>query len=463
MVTPMKVHGVDISHHQSGALDMAGAKRRGLQFIYHKATEGDSYRDNRYAERREQARKAGIPFGAYHFARPERGDAASEAKAFIAYAKPRPGDLSPCLDLETTEGLTLDQLRIWAATFCATVEKLVPGSRVVLYTPYDLGDVQKGRALWRPRYNNANQPPALKWDIWQFSNGQYGVPNQLAGFGHVDLNTLRKGFTVEAMLIKPKAEPKPERESSTVHIMEVSMQFSDTPKQMAADAEAIFARAEKRGVHAVMGTEAGAGADPLRAELRAAADRHGYRFWMDNRTDAWYAVQRAWIKGGWETWVGPVIIDGKAKKHTDKKATSVSFNTELGKVSLIAAHYLTKGRPSAVSPEYRQYVEDNRRLATAIGERAKELGKGTALVFYAGDQNIVDRTDDTFFGQPMTSAWDELGKWDNTGHGNIDVIASYDKDGRVEAKYARALDDKEFFLHTDHFAIEAGFTVKHLA
>jgi hypothetical protein len=71
-----------------------------------------------------------------------------------------------------------------------------------------------------------------------------------------------------------------------------------------------------------------------------------------------------------------------------------------------------------------------------------------------------DRKTDTFFVAPMTSAWDELDKYENTGHGPIDVIASYDHDGRVKAKYIRALDDKEFSLHTDHFLIEAGFDVR---
>lgn len=66
---------------------------------------------------------------------------------------------------------------------------------------------------------------------------------------------------------------------------------------------------------------------------------------------------------------------------------------------------------------------------------------------------------DTFFGQPLTSAWDELNRHESTGHGNIDVIASYNKDGRVKALDIVALDDKEFFLHTDHFLVEATFQV----
>lgn len=211
MTTPRRVDGVDISHHQNGDLDLAAAKRAGVRWLMHKATEGDTYRDPNYAGRRAQARAAGIPFGAYHFARAERGDAAAEANHFLGYAQPVPGDLRPALDLETTEGLSLAELRTWAATFIATVEKAT-GVKPIIYTPYDLGSAALGCIVWRPRYNNSNTPPAQRWDVWQFSNGVAGVPNSVPGLGHVDLNTMRDGLTLEQLLIpRPLERDKPKR------------------------------------------------------------------------------------------------------------------------------------------------------------------------------------------------------------------------------------------------------------
>jgi hypothetical protein len=103
-------------------------------------------------------------------------------------------------------------------------------------------------------------------------------------------------------------------------------------------------------------------------------------------------------------------------------------------------------------------------LAQAIGALAEEKGAGNALVFYGGDQNIVDRTYDTFLGQAdLTSCWDELQRWENTGHGNIDVIASYDRDGRVRCLKATVLDDTEFPLFTDHWYVEAIYGIGALA
>lgn len=478
-VKPLPVHGVDISHHQAGSLDLAGAKRRGLRWLYHKATEGESFRDANYGRRREECRRAGIPFGAYHFARADVGDARQEAKFFLDYAQPKPGDLRPALDLETMEGLSIAQIRTWAATFIAYCVKRT-GVKPVVYTPFDLGSVDDGCIIWRPRYNNTNTPPVLPWDIWQFSNGVYGVPNQVSGIGRVDLNVMDDGLRLAEMLIP---EPKEERPSTRLHLMHASLQFSDSDRQQTADITKIFDRAADRKVAWITGTEAGDGAAHQQDELLRIGREHGYRMWVpgDRRrgsgssTDCWIAVRLDLIHGGWRSWERgyiPVlggskeyedVMDLKGKRWGPKGIVNLAFDTEdLGRIHVAAAHYLTDSRRES-SP----YFALNKILGTAVGEWAIAAGKGSDLAFYGGDQNMADSRNkeaqgDTFFGQPLTSAWDELEKWENTGHGNIDVIASYDRDGRVSARYVRALDDREFPLNTDHFLVEAGYDVRHL-
>src|SRR5690606_34500732 len=138
----------------------------------------------------------------------------------------------------------------------------------------------------------------------------------------------------------------------------------------------------------------------------------------------------------------------KGKRWGPKGLVHVSFessNEDLGRVAVGAAHYLTDARRPS-SP----YWVWNEKLGEEIGKWAREEGKGPALVFYGGDQNMADRRNDepqgdTFFGEPLTSTWDELRKWENTGHGTIDVIATYNKDGRVSALRTNALNDREFF------------------
>lgn len=206
MTTPLRVHGVDISRHQGNIqIDWAALKKAGVQWMYHKATEGGTFKDEHYARRRQQAKAAGMPFGAYHFARPSGTDAREEARFFVSVAKPVPGDLRPCLDLETKEHIEGAALVRWADEFCDEVEKLTNVAPLV-YTPYQLSKELEAHCLfWVPRYNNDNDPPTRRWDIWQFSNGQYGVPNSVPGLGKVDLNHSK--VPLSALLITEDRTP----------------------------------------------------------------------------------------------------------------------------------------------------------------------------------------------------------------------------------------------------------------
>ena len=243
---------------------------------------------------------------------------------------------------------------------------------------------------------------------------------------------------------------------TTLDVMHVSMQFSDNTKQKQSDAQRIFERASKRHVAWVTGTEAGLGAAAdLRKALKEQATRSGYRFFA--KSDLWVAVSKLLItKGSWdEGFIMTLPGNAGSQKHDARGLLWVEFKSDtFGVVSVGVGHYMTHGqKPSD------EYYNANTKMTRAIAEWGKEHGKGRKLAFYAGDQNIQDRENDTFRGAPFTSLADELKDWQNTGHGAIDVIASYNADTRVKGKYWRVLDDKEFKLNTDHWLCEGGFEV----
>ena len=244
-----------------------------------------------------------------------------------------------------------------------------------------------------------------------------------------------------------------------LHTMHVSMQFSDTKRQKQDDALKIFDRAARRKVAWVTGTEAGE--KVLRDALRDQARAHEFRF-VEFKSN-WIAVARSMIdKGTWTTETFTVVDNDLTvgAGHDTSLVVARFTSSELGgPVAVMASHFPRFGRPDAKDPAYRLNLRWNQEIADFIGVKAKEYGKGRALVFYGGDQNIPDTRSDTFLGNPLTSLADELNKYPGTGHGPIDVIASYDQDKRVKGSYWRALNDKEFPLNTDHFACEGGFTV----
>lgn len=245
---------------------------------------------------------------------------------------------------------------------------------------------------------------------------------------------------------------------TTVRVAHASMQFSDTDAQHTADAQKVFKRCRSRGTRWITGTESGPGADNLRIALQKAAWANGYRFFTDPRTDGWIGVDRSFTTGGF-VFRYQHLFDGKAGLHTDRGICSVTFTNEaLGKITVGTAHYFTKGkRPGD------PFFPENVRYIDAVNAWARKYGEGDRLCFYGGDQNMVDRDVDTFRGGPLTSLWDELGKYEDTGHGNIDVIASYDGDGRTRGASVNALTDAEFHLHSDHFLVEGAFKIKPLS
>ena len=268
-----------------------------------------------------------------------------------------------------------------------------------------------------------------------------------------------------------------------VRVGHISMQFTDPDRQHTADITKIFKRAVERRQAWITGTEAGPLSGNTGEELIRIGKKYGYLLYVPEvegkegtaarRADNWVAVRKDLVKEGtFKQRFVPVIPSSSDLKEQHPKLPNKQFgprgvvyvefdstNRDLGHVTVMAAHYLTEARRPS-SP----WWEWNKKLAQAISDLAKEKGKGTNLVFYGGDQNMADSKNkepqgDTFFGEPLTSTWDELKKWENTGHGCIDVIATYDADKRVKAINTVSLNDKELFLHTDHFYVEAEIRV----
>lgn len=291
-------------------------------------------------------------------------------------------------------------------------------------------------------------------------HGIYGHNDSRLAFGHTThrdpLDFPWKRFLAmvrhEIAVIRAAGDPAPQPTPKSVllSVAQVSMQYSDTDTQMEIDVRRIL----RRGYQWVTGTEVSS-ASKLAEILHRVGDEQGY-FVLVAR-DHWIAVRRNFIGGNVVTGYVPVIEHTEGGgHHSDRGIAWVSFEARrnLGRITIGASHYLTHGR----KPGDRNY-ELNQRFGNALRRWVDERGRGSGIVFYGGDQNILDSQQDTFFGAPLTSLWDELGVYENTGHGNIDVIASSNRDGRVKGRYIRAFSDREFFLNTDHFLVEGGYDV----
>jgi GH25 family lysozyme M1 (1,4-beta-N-acetylmuramidase) len=180
------LEGIDVSSWQP-SIDFDAVRRSGRSFVYAKASEGRYWSDADYAGFRAGAAAAGLAFGAYHFARPDRtaGDAVLEADHFIAAARPRRGDLRPVVDIESSGGLSPSALRTWIAAYAGRIWTRL-GVRVVIYTtPGVWADLTADttwfaangyRRVWTASWDTtvpavpARDWAGFHWAIWQYSD-----------------------------------------------------------------------------------------------------------------------------------------------------------------------------------------------------------------------------------------------------------------------------------------------------
>jgi lysozyme len=148
--------------------------------IIHRATIGDRA-DRKYAERRDEAKKRGYKWGAYHFGKP--GDPIKQADFFLKTVKPAADDLI-ALDLESddpTKHMSFDDARVFIRRINEKTGRypLIYANNVVtkaISDRYGADDVFSKTQLWYARFKrNVTDFPAGTWTtytIWQFSSEQ---------------------------------------------------------------------------------------------------------------------------------------------------------------------------------------------------------------------------------------------------------------------------------------------------
>lgn len=193
--------GIDVSHWQ-GEIDWQRVAEKGKRFAFLKATDGHDFLDPTFGFNRSEARANGLLVGAYHFARPDpsKGDAVEEARWFVSQADPKPGNLLPVLDLETSKGLDRTEVTLWIRRWLAEVRRLTGVTPLVYTSPYGwahrTGDsrapARDGAPLWIAHWG-VESPllPAGDWDSNGWRVWQYTSDGHVAGIaGRVDLDVV---------------------------------------------------------------------------------------------------------------------------------------------------------------------------------------------------------------------------------------------------------------------------------
>lgn len=193
------VYGIDVSGWQEN-IDWAEVPASQVQFVFAKATEGLHYRNDRFHEQHDGAKRAGIPFGTYHYI-DVRESGMEQATHFLAAIGGYEGALLPAVDVEKTHGLSPQHVVECVAEFLKTVDATLKGKRTLFYTNRSFwNDTMAGRdefsgyPLWiaqYPKHYRAGMQPAVPqgWKsavMWQFTQSAR-VPGIT---GRADMNEL---------------------------------------------------------------------------------------------------------------------------------------------------------------------------------------------------------------------------------------------------------------------------------
>ncbi|MDE6006981.1 MAG: hypothetical protein K2G67_05455 [Muribaculaceae bacterium] len=196
------VRGIDLSAH-NGYVNLDAAAAEGYEFIFLKASEGATHRDDNFVLNYQKARHAGMKIGAYHFFRFDR-DGIEQAQNLLRSVGRRPLELGLVIDVEeqgNPKNIPLDSIK---ARLALMVEYLnVGGHRVMFYSNRDgwekyLREEYNGMPLWICSFNDENAG-IDDWTFWQYNHR-----GKVAGIrGNVDLNAFSGSRSEWEALVAP--------------------------------------------------------------------------------------------------------------------------------------------------------------------------------------------------------------------------------------------------------------------
>ena len=202
--------GVDISSYQAD-VDMEKLKEQDIRFVYIKASEGSKLQDDKFASNWENALKAGLPSGAYHFFSFD-SPGSTQAENFIkAVGDDIKGRLLPVVDVEyygdkeKNPPEKEDVIRELTVFLNAVEDKY--GVKPMIYTGagiYEkyLSDLAPEYKFWiSSLYTPLSWNYHGDWYIWQYLN-RGRLEGCSGGEQYIDLNVLNKEKTLDELTVR---------------------------------------------------------------------------------------------------------------------------------------------------------------------------------------------------------------------------------------------------------------------
>ncbi len=198
------IHGIDLSHYQ-GTVFWESVGKSKMAYVYLKATEGGDHIDVRYKQNIDLAHQYGLKVGSYHFYRPKTPQQ-TQLENFMTQCRPAHQDLIPMIDVETTNGLSIDEFRDSLFKFLDLVEQAYKQKPLIytganFYDKFLLGSLKNYKVMIA---QYTERVPVLKDDL-DFILWQYTGKGHLDGInGYVDKSRFMGDHTLREIRFRYK-------------------------------------------------------------------------------------------------------------------------------------------------------------------------------------------------------------------------------------------------------------------
>ena len=186
------IAGIDVSNH-NGDIDFEQVRDDDYQFVFIKASEGMTHKDEAFDRNYQGAREAGLKVGAYHFFRKNR-TGREQADNLLEVIQGKPLDLPLVIDLEDDWGNGATVSRQTAIDRVMDMIEILTGKgyQVIIYTNMDgydkyYKDMLGDHGLWLCSFTSPDLLPSMPHHIQQISHE--GSVNGVDG--NVDINVYR--------------------------------------------------------------------------------------------------------------------------------------------------------------------------------------------------------------------------------------------------------------------------------
>ena len=186
-------------------------KEQNIEFIYIKATEGSGSQDNRFVENWENAKKAGLLSGAYHFfSYDSKGE--TQAENFIkTVGSNMNGRLIPVVDVEyygdKEQNPPEKEDVIRELSIYLKMLENEYGVKPMIYTRADIcrkylkGEFDEYKKWISSLYTPLSWNYQDDWYIWQYLN-RGELEGYTGGEKYIDLNVFNKDKNIEDLIVK---------------------------------------------------------------------------------------------------------------------------------------------------------------------------------------------------------------------------------------------------------------------